>query len=1257
MELYSNLLSQNLYKEAVDHFKAQIADDKENSLKQMNEFLFNSSSKLVPVNFVQSIKKEIDLPEFRKLSADMIRDSFWGAKNPNINSLINYWGLFNKIFYCEELRREKFVEIISKHIESFPSSAYKSLAKMVQSFLLSIKNEKIEKISNCTDYFGVYSPETIILTAFLSVSNKDIGYKSLIPMVVVMSTCIQNGFNDEKIQLFIKEETLKKFFVGNRYILLKAEISKMPKCSFLVDELIRECIDIFNDSFDTEDLIIVYSSFSQLINSNNFIQLVEPLSSFLIRDFDTSNDFLKFSLTGIFTKIMKIGRKEKKLNEIAELLMSKIQNLPINCSLFRWISPKIIPYCNKQQSQDFLLKILDMINDPLNQCFISKTIIYLDITNFIDVVIEKVKNYSSSCALIELQFIFSPFFKKNPQLVQNSISKILKINNDFIRSWLMLEISISVKNQIDINSLREYILYGQKSGNWDLRVLALTSYELNGFPYNESDINSLIDSMPSIILTNYKFSSISPILNKLIQNKNLEPTLPKLIAIFSDLMSPKYSIKQRQFGFDICALIWKQNPNLISKIYIINLISFLDETGYKSEKIVHDFLNQQSVTDIIKTFSSKFKDPDTLDIDIHKQLTIEELKRFHLFVERNSVSDLKIVQVLFEQLKQNKYKIWEYQKELFEIITIILKNNQNIDVIKEFAQFFFDFLLNTRIKGFIQSSFKSFEQVLKLIANTNLIQEFSIYLLKIFKDFDMSSMRRSAGLPFIILALIKSSPQNSVKFVSAIADLIENSSNSNETTNCLNILKSIIDDSEASDKMEQLLPRFFKLIFLSAGKFNDWDVLLAVDQAITAFLKKVCKINGNEETLNSISYQQFFAKIGESRDIILDSLKNGNQHQIYMSLQLLSMFQSTNEGDIELMDAIFEHHKSKSSRFRRAAARSYVVMTPFSQRYQICEKLLNQKYSSYNELHGKILILYEFNKAGLPKKLIIPIYNNLPKMIWKPYIYLLHFNGQDEEAKKYFEYSETMSEAEVTSLIQRWNYYQPSDKLLKRLQKDLLSSNLPSINRTYSFHGLEFLINYSQKLPEDYLTNVLSLIPKVDSIVLKSYLIELLTKFENINSTQIKTIFNELMNYCFDLREEMSPVQISISKCSDIIVKNGGWEILLLLSINDFPLVRTNVSYKLFGDNCKNDWEIIQYAIKHISQDKLVQIGNRWIDLIDEKVKTDEWGENISVFIDDFFISNICFPGLRESFEQKINTPMLLTEMRRLYLSTFKEYK
>ena len=158
MELYSNLLSQNLYKEAVDHFKAQIADDKENSLKQMNEFLFNSSSKLVPVNFVQSIKKEIDLPEFRKLSADMIRDSFWGAKNPNINSLINYWGLFNKIFYCEELRREKFVEIISKHIESFPSSAYKSLAKMVQSFLLSIKNEKIEKISNCTDYFGVYSP-------------------------------------------------------------------------------------------------------------------------------------------------------------------------------------------------------------------------------------------------------------------------------------------------------------------------------------------------------------------------------------------------------------------------------------------------------------------------------------------------------------------------------------------------------------------------------------------------------------------------------------------------------------------------------------------------------------------------------------------------------------------------------------------------------------------------------------------------------------------------------------------------------------------------------------------------------------------------------------------------------------------------------------------------------------------------------------------------------------------------------------------
>jgi hypothetical protein len=109
----------------------------------------------------------------------------------------------------------------------------------------------------------------------------------------------------------------------------------------------------------------------------------------------------------------------------------------------------------------------------------------------------------------------------------------------------------------------------------------------------------------------------------------------------------------------------------------------------------------------------------------------------------------------------------------------------------------------------------------------------------------MAQMRRSAGLPFIAISLMKSSDGDEV--LHGLIGLGKFTDNLLEATNVMNPMRSAVQEQKLPI---HCLSRIFALFFRFCRRFPScWDVLSAVDLALVLFLNKIWEMLGGETIL------------------------------------------------------------------------------------------------------------------------------------------------------------------------------------------------------------------------------------------------------------------------------------------------------------------------------------------------------------------------------------------------------------------------
>ena len=841
-----------------------------------------------------------------------------------------------------------------------------------------------------------------------------------------------------------------------------------------------------------------------------------------------------------------------------------------------------------------------------------------------------------------------------------------------ITTWLMFECILSSprsKWKLTADQIRLLIDVAIKCGNWDVRSASFTVFTVACFPQNESDIDFIIrsfenllyfDSPKHISIVKATFIDFIERINKrskTLKEEQINQIESELFKVACNHMIPSYISSHRQFAFDIAKPILDAAPFL--------LVSIKEDNYWCLRSVLSLFLDSNaslssSSISLIRKLSDKNEEIKKVALEFTqvKDLLFPESKK----QGQPNKESFESIQSILSQVEN--VQNWEEQCALFEEMNqVISRGKVQQEEIVEASEKLFKILLKTRILGVTCRGQIALESIAKKITPTarleSILDRWTDELMSTLDHFDMENMRRSAALPYLALSILRLNTPDFMqtkhsifeRLVKRLVEVIKETSSddeksSQEATHSLNMIRAVLTDKVTSPLSEVILPSVFESIFIVLEKNDNWDLVTAANLCLAAVIRKIKKKNVSQEDDNdtksskplandfdnnealkklkktknrkmkknqqSLLLNQFFNKMPNSKESIINGLKSKSSHLNYLSLLTLSSFSSnstSSETDKELQSLVIKHLvSSRDSRMRRLASRSAVAVTNENDLLALFKETIESlSHQSFNALHGQVMLLREilqhlelhnqdlndFVAAGK----LFPTFNwrKIPPFIFDDLFFVCHVIGRSEliptESVEFNEFyydqvslflhrpriDQPLPVSAIVALLLRINasgrineidfghhnynegqidgeFMYPPD-LKEQITSNVLVADMLKVNSSLLFAGLNFLIENPPDPERINSSLLISLINQRFQSNITAALIHLLfislSKSGDLNQKlELVNLFDVLEDYVFDLSEEMTPVHLSIAEILPLLLSIDNLRVSDLKDVN-----------------------------------------------------------------------------------------------------------
>lgn len=1263
--------------------KEALKEDKDSAFEALAEHFFSQESSSCLQTFAlhtrEAIKKTPNNSKFTELCSVLLEKSFWYSKDPNFLAANNALMILGDDFMFTK-KEQLFIQLLFKSLIHKSVDQYLAASKIVEDFVQWTKDkcefnlpEEIPDI--ISPYANILPNSMTYIATFIILNIKAItSFDVVFTFLRSLSNALSKIVSTEQIKEIYPSDSQSKLkdileqnLTNSQYILFISIFSRIIRITECGDICFEKCKPLLADATILLDRIYGYNALSQIIVSiSSLDDLAIYFTQLLMRDFDSSHNFISNILRIIFKNLMKQAKAKNIADTIASRILDVVEPLTWHSKLKTWIVPILLPYVeNSAASNELFSKLFIYAQNPADSGFVSRIIrssakSLPTCQSLINICVDALKQCKITDSLTLLRPILEPVFDCHQELIAPTF-KLLIDQQRFKQVWLHFECMLSsprTKWPLSNDDIRSDLQYAFSCGNWDIRASSFNIYTLSNYPICDNDITLFIDNFESlmffdspkhIVMVEASFVEFINRINsrsQTIQQDFLNRIIDHTLDVTSRHMSPSYLSSRRQFALNIALPAIKSYPQFVKDEHLLAISSLLTDANARlvsDAKSLIEFLMKENPNH--KEFLLSTKNEKIVAFFTPKVIR-----------EECSLYDEGLEAIVAHLNPEDE---WDIQCHICnEVVYFLQHHSVSQPSIEAASQAIFDLLIKTRQIGVVFQGQSALEIVTRQLAPQKLrevVDKWTQKLISILDNFDMKNMRRSAALPFLALTILRLQPPDVMssnqsifdKLVSALVNIITSTEFPMEATNSLNVIRAILSDKLTSPLSESILPVVFVAVFNVCGRFEGWDIHAASNLCLAAIIRKLLKKNYADNTEQSLSLDQFIEKMPNARDSLLTALKSGRNHLIYLAVLVISNFKCINS-DNELLQEILPHLYSRDSRMRRQAARAAISVTAAPERKILYEESLQHlKQNGFNQIHGHLMLIRELLAAGdFDSTIEFPILSELPPFAWDDYFSILNqLNLQDKITKGPLDINEfvydqvslfihrnkigqKLSVSALVALLSRVNKTNPPTDLV-----DILSSSIDSFSTNISLFSaaLDFLRNFDVKINPELLVSLIS--GDYPPHIL-SNLIWML-QFSNPSQEQLIRLLPLFEKLVFTLGEEFTPVHISIARILTLLFCDmRGYGIALRLLVDEIPMVRTfsmlAVS-KGIGVDFFSEIDLYNLVLDKLykeSPQMLVDIAKKWIDLMINREKTDSHGEPLSVLVDEFYTIKSIFSKL-----------------------------
>ncbi|KAG7818911.1 hypothetical protein KL928_002779 [Ogataea angusta] len=348
---------------------------------------------------------------------------------------------------------------------------------------------------------------------------------------------------------------------------------------------------------------------------------------------------------------------------------------------------------------------------------------------------------------------------------------------------------------------------------------------------------------------------------------------------------------------------------------------------------------------------------------------------------------------------------WRALKESTNLLEILIsKYTIDQEQLRTIGEILMEQLATVRHKGAFTSVFPTYVACCK---KSNYTKEWLAQTLHLVKHEKISITRRSAGIPFLLTAMLRSDDKLIAPTMDSLVQIAQLPIDKNAAlstnipqVNAINSIKAIIVDSALSHASASYVGQALQLALDSFGS-KIWAVRNCGVMLFAALQTKLFgskKINNNH--LSTISARLFFSRFKTIRSVLLESLSDSiskgftkdNVEKMYPVLTTLTRLEATPgyEGLQEFKPLVLACLSNESWKLREMAARALPALVSSETVFEECSALL-QKPGNLNAVHGSILAVQELitrqelknEWSEVPEEYMGLILSQLPDMLKK----------------------------------------------------------------------------------------------------------------------------------------------------------------------------------------------------------------------------------------------------------------------------------
>ncbi|KAG7770364.1 hypothetical protein KL931_002128 [Ogataea haglerorum] len=316
---------------------------------------------------------------------------------------------------------------------------------------------------------------------------------------------------------------------------------------------------------------------------------------------------------------------------------------------------------------------------------------------------------------------------------------------------------------------------------------------------------------------------------------------------------------------------------------------------------------------------------------------------------------------------------WRALKESTNLLEVLIsKYTIDEEQLRFIGEVLMEQLATVRHKGAFTSVFPTYVACCRKSSYT---QEWLAQTLHLVKNEKISITRRSAGIPFLLTAMLRS---DNKLIASTMDSLVQTArlpidktaavSTNIPQVNAINSIKAIIVDSSLSQTSANYVGQALQLALDSFGS-KIWAVR---NCGVMLFAALQTKLFGSKKIDNShlstISARLFFSRFKTIRGVLLEALSDAiskgftrdNVEKMYPVLTTLTRLEATPgyEGLQEFKPLVLACLSNESWKLREMAARALPALVSSETVFEECSALL-QKPGNLNAVHGSILAVQE----------------------------------------------------------------------------------------------------------------------------------------------------------------------------------------------------------------------------------------------------------------------------------------------------------